>query len=42
MGVRFMRLNEVREVIEMMGFLWPDAGDCDFGDETVFVWECSD
>ena len=42
MGVRLMRPNEVGEVTEMMRALWPDAGDYDFGDETVFVWERSD
>jgi len=42
MPVRLMRPNEVREVTEMMRALWPDAGDYDFGDETVFVWERSD
>src|SRR5262252_3572029 len=42
MPVRLMRPHEVREVTEMMRALWPDAGDYDFGDETVFVWERAD
>lgn len=42
MSVRLMRTDELSEVTEMMRALWPDAGDYDFGDETVFVWERSE
>ena len=42
MSVRLMRPGELSEVTEMMRALWPDAGDYDFGDETVFVWERSE
>lgn len=37
MSVGLMRAGELSEVTEMMRVLWPDAGDYDFGDETVFV-----
>lgn len=38
-GVRLMRPGEVADVVEMMRALWPEAGDYDLRDETVFVWE---
>ncbi len=37
--VRPMRADEIRAVRMMMRHLWPDAGDYDFSDEVVFVWE---
>jgi aminoglycoside 6'-N-acetyltransferase I len=42
MTVRLMRPGDLSQVTEMMRALWPDAGDYDFGDETVFVWERSE
>src|SRR5262249_16537448 len=42
MSVRLLRSTELSEVTEMMRTLWSDAGDYDFGDETVFVWERSE
>jgi aminoglycoside 6'-N-acetyltransferase I len=41
MAVRLMRADETSEVIAMMRALWPDAGDYDFSDESVYVWERS-
>jgi GNAT superfamily N-acetyltransferase len=38
-GVREMHPNETSTVRDMMRRLWPEAGDYDFGDERVFVWE---
>ena len=42
MSVRLMLPRELPDVTEMMRTLWPDAGDYDFGDETVFVWQGPD
>lgn len=39
MPVRLMRRAELPEVDAMMHSLWPGAGNYDFSDETVFVWE---
>lgn len=39
MPVRLMRPGELSEVMDMMRALWPTAGNYDFADETVFVWE---
>lgn len=39
MSVRLMRPAEVPDVVAMMRALWPDAGEYDFSDETVYVWE---
>lgn len=39
MTVRLMRLAEAPDVVAMMRALWPGAGDYDFTDETVYVWE---
>ena len=42
MTVRQARPADLTDVADMMRALWPDAGDYDFSDETVFVWERSD
>ncbi len=34
-----MQSAERPDVLSMMRALWPDAGDYDFSDETVLVWE---
>ncbi|MBA2706455.1 MAG: GNAT family N-acetyltransferase [Gemmatimonadaceae bacterium] len=39
MSVRSMQFAELYEVRAMMRALWPEAGDYDFSDETVYVWE---
>jgi aminoglycoside 6'-N-acetyltransferase I len=39
MAVRDMQDGELPAVLAMMRELWPAAGDYDFSDETVFVWE---
>ena len=39
MPVREIRTTELPGVLAMMRELWPEAGDYDFSDETVFVWE---
>ncbi|HVS15537.1 MAG TPA: GNAT family N-acetyltransferase [Thermoanaerobaculia bacterium] len=38
-GVREMQPGEAATVGDMMQRLWPEAGDYDFSDEHVFVWE---
>jgi aminoglycoside 6'-N-acetyltransferase I len=40
--VRPMRFEERAVVTAMMHSLWPAAGDYDFSDERVFVWEQQD
>lgn len=42
MAVRPMRPDDQPTVVAMMQSLWPAAGDYDFSDETVLVWERSD
>jgi hypothetical protein len=42
MSVRRMVPGDAPSVQSMMLALWPDAGAYDFGDETVFVWQCPD
>lgn len=42
MSVRLMRPDEVPEVVKMMRVLWPNAGEYDFSDETVYVWQRPD
>ena len=42
MSVRLMRPDEVSNVITMMRALWPAAGEYDFSDETVYVWQRPD
>lgn len=37
--IRMMRPAERPDVLAMMQALWPEAGDYDFSDETVLVWE---
>ena len=39
MTVRAMLPTDLADVRDMMRALWRDAGDYDFKDETVFVWE---
>ena len=39
MPVRLTRPDEVPQVQAMMRALWPDAGEYDFSDEMVLVWE---
>lgn len=39
MAVRLMRPHEIAEITAMMRQLWPDAGEYDFSDEVVYVWE---
>lgn len=39
MPVRLARTDELPQVTAMMQALWPDAGEYDFGDETIFVWD---
>ncbi|MGQ0713413.1 MAG: GNAT family N-acetyltransferase [Gemmatimonadaceae bacterium] len=39
MTVRLASTDDLPQVTKMMQALWPDAGDYDFGDETVFVWD---
>jgi aminoglycoside 6'-N-acetyltransferase I len=42
MSVRLMHTGERAEVTAMMQMLWPEAGDHDFSDETVYVWDSAD
>jgi aminoglycoside 6'-N-acetyltransferase I len=37
-----MQPNETSDVIAMMRALWPAAGEYDFTDETVYVWQRPD
>lgn len=39
MAVRPIHDGDQDAVLAMMRALWPGAGDYDFADETVFVWE---
>lgn len=39
MTVRDMRPGDLPALVSMMRRLWPEAGEYDFSDETVFVWE---
>ncbi len=42
MPVRLMQPAETSGVITMMRALWPEAGEYDFSDEMVYVWQRPD
>jgi len=39
MPVRPIRVEEMPDALDMMRTLWQEAGDYDFSDETIFVFE---
>lgn len=42
MSIRERNSTDTPELQAMMRALWPDSGEYDFSDETVFVWQRAD